>query len=160
MEKRKKIGGWNKGYKGKGFTLIELLAVIVILAVIALIASPKILNIIEKTRKSAAESDGYGYIKAVENAVASHLMRNHSDDVSGVYKIEEEGNLKGISELSYERKKNNLLYVERLEPKLKGKRPTSGRITIGKNGTITGIENMVIDEIGRASCRERVLRDV
>ncbi|MCI8544918.1 MAG: prepilin-type N-terminal cleavage/methylation domain-containing protein, partial [Bacilli bacterium] len=37
----------------KGFTLIELLAVIVILAVIALIATPIILNIIEKARKSA-----------------------------------------------------------------------------------------------------------
>ena len=31
----------------KGFTLIELLAVIVILAVIALIATPMILNVIE-----------------------------------------------------------------------------------------------------------------
>ena len=34
----------------KGFTLIELLAVIVILAVIALIATPIILNIIEKIK--------------------------------------------------------------------------------------------------------------
>ena len=35
----------------KGFTLIELLAVIVILAVIALIATPMILNVIETSKK-------------------------------------------------------------------------------------------------------------
>ena len=37
----------------KGFTLIELLAVIVILAVISLIATPMILNVIEESRKSS-----------------------------------------------------------------------------------------------------------
>ena len=38
----------NKNLKGKekGFTLIELLAVIIILAVIALIATPIILNVV------------------------------------------------------------------------------------------------------------------
>ena len=34
----------------KGFTLVELLAIIVILAIIALITTPIILNIIEKSR--------------------------------------------------------------------------------------------------------------
>ena len=48
--------------KKQGFTLIELLAVIVILAVIALIATPIILNVIEDSKKGAAftsfESNG------------------------------------------------------------------------------------------------------
>ena len=39
--------------KKKGFTLIELLAVIVILAIIALILTPVISNIIDSARKSA-----------------------------------------------------------------------------------------------------------
>ena len=39
--------------RNKGFTLIELLAVIVILAIIALIATPIILGIINDSRKSA-----------------------------------------------------------------------------------------------------------
>ena len=39
--------------KNKGFTLIELLAVIVILAIIALIATPVILGIIEDSRVAA-----------------------------------------------------------------------------------------------------------
>ena len=49
----------------KGFTLIELLAVIVILAIIALIATPTILGVIEKAKKGAAESSALGYIDAI-----------------------------------------------------------------------------------------------
>ena len=44
----------------KGFTLIELLAVIIILAVIALIATPIVLNVIESARKSANKDSAYG----------------------------------------------------------------------------------------------------
>ena len=43
-----KIGGVKM--KNKGFTLIELLAVIIILAIIALISMPLVLNTIEKAR--------------------------------------------------------------------------------------------------------------
>ena len=50
----------------KGFTLIELLAVIVILAISALIATPIILNIVSKARKSAAADSVYGIMKAME----------------------------------------------------------------------------------------------
>ena len=41
----------------KGFTLIELLAVIIILAIIALIATPIILNVIDDAKKSAGLSE-------------------------------------------------------------------------------------------------------
>ena len=37
----------------KAFTLIELLAVIIILAVIALIATPVVLNVVDNARKEA-----------------------------------------------------------------------------------------------------------
>ena len=50
----------------KGFTLIELLAVIVILAVIALIASPLIINIIESSRKKAFENSVYGVMSTYD----------------------------------------------------------------------------------------------
>ena len=50
----------------KGFTLIELLAVIVILAIIALIATPIILSMINNARKSAAKSSTYGYVEAID----------------------------------------------------------------------------------------------
>ena len=58
----------------KGFTLIELLAVIVILAIIALIATPIVLNLIDKARKGAAESSAYAYINAAEKAAVVTLM--------------------------------------------------------------------------------------
>ena len=52
--------------KNKGFTLIELLAVIIILAIIALIAMPLVLNTIEKARKGAAEASAYAYAEEVD----------------------------------------------------------------------------------------------
>ena len=55
----------------QGFTLIELLAVIVILAVIALIATPLIMNVINDAKKSAARDAGYSVIKAGELKAAT-----------------------------------------------------------------------------------------
>ncbi len=47
-EKQNIVG---ENMKKKGFTLIELLAVIVILAVVALISMPLVLNTIDKSKK-------------------------------------------------------------------------------------------------------------
>ena len=60
--------------KSKGFTLIELLAVIVILAVIALIATPLIMGTIIKAKKNAFIDTANGIIKAGENYQAKVLM--------------------------------------------------------------------------------------
>ncbi len=49
-----------------GFTLIELLAVIIILAIVALIATPLILNVIDDSRESANMSEANMILKAVE----------------------------------------------------------------------------------------------
>ena len=62
----------------KGFTLIELLAVIVILAIIALIATPIVLNIIERARVGAAKASAQGYIDSVKNHIALNLMEGNS----------------------------------------------------------------------------------
>ena len=58
----------------KGFTLIELLAVIVILAIIALIATPIILGIINDARKESNERSAELYASAVRNAVAAYQL--------------------------------------------------------------------------------------
>ena len=58
----------------KGFTLIELLAVIVILAIIALIATPIILGIINDARKEANERSVELYASAVRNAIAAYQL--------------------------------------------------------------------------------------
>ena len=51
----------------KGFTLIELLAVIVILAVISLIAVPRIMDAIDESRAGALRQNNEAVIKAVQN---------------------------------------------------------------------------------------------
>ena len=58
----------------KGFTLIELLAVIVILAIIALIATPIILGIINDAREESNERSVELYASAVRNAIASYQL--------------------------------------------------------------------------------------
>lgn len=64
--------------KNKGFTLVELLAVIVILAVIALIATPVVLQMIETSRKGAAESSMLSYVDATEKTIVTKLMNSTS----------------------------------------------------------------------------------
>ena len=66
----------------KGFTLIELLAVIVILAVIALIATPLIMGTITKAKKNSAVDSAYG-MKAVEQAIGEAQV----DDPTGAFDI-------------------------------------------------------------------------
>ena len=55
----------------KGFTLIELLAVIVILAIIALIATPIILGIIEDSRRQSAIDSAELYVDGLSKYIAN-----------------------------------------------------------------------------------------
>ena len=98
----------------KGFTLIELLAVIVILAIIALIAIPIVLNMINNARKKAAESSAYGFVEAIEYN-------------NGFAQTEQAG---------YTEINGTDLDATTIDVKVKGKRPTSGTITI-ENGKVT-----------------------
>ena len=61
----------------KGFTLIELLAVIVILAIIALIATPIVLGIIEDSRNSAKVNSAQFMIDGVETAYAVAYTKSY-----------------------------------------------------------------------------------
>ena len=65
--------------KKNGFTLIELLAVIVILAIIALIATPIILGIINDARVESQERSAELYLSAVDLAV---VKRNMTEEFS------------------------------------------------------------------------------
>ena len=57
-----------------GFTLIELIAVLVIMAIIALIATPLVMSIIKKARISADKRSIDAYGRSVELAIAGYLL--------------------------------------------------------------------------------------
>ena len=60
--------------RGKGFTLIELIAVLVIMAIIALIVTPLVMNIIRKARVSADKRSVDAYGRSIELAIAGYLL--------------------------------------------------------------------------------------
>ena len=95
--------------KEKGFTLIELLAVIVILAILMVVAVPKILNVIENSKKSAAESS----IKLVKDAIktqvtsGSIMETNFTSDDDGCYTFNFDDQTNGnAKELQLKNKEN------------------------------------------------------
>ena len=106
----------------KGFTLIELLAVIVILAVLALIATPIVLNIIDDSKKNATLRSSENYIKAIEFSIAKSVMENKRLN-DGEYPIISNGNI-CLGTLSGSTCDNELI-VE-----VSGETPESGNITI------------------------------
>ena len=63
-----------KSKKTKGFTLIELIAVLVIMAIIALIVTPLVMNIIRKARVSADKRSVDAYGRSIELAIAGYLL--------------------------------------------------------------------------------------
>ena len=60
--------------KKRGFTLIEVIAVLVILAVITLIVTPLVMNIIRKAKDSANKRSIDAYARSVEYAVAAYML--------------------------------------------------------------------------------------
>ncbi len=63
-----------------GFTLIELLAVIIILAIVALIATPIILDVIGDARISAGKSEANMILGGINNYCASEDMKYQLDN--------------------------------------------------------------------------------
>ena len=99
----------------KGFTLIELLAVIVILAVITLIATPAVLNIIEDSKQSAAEASARNIVSSAETYYLKELMNNNkvsSIDLStNTLKYDGDKAEKGYVNLDKEGKGSGKMYI-------------------------------------------------
>ena len=115
----------------KGFTLVELLAVIVILAIIALIATPIILNVIDNAKEGAAKNSAYGYIDALEKVNAQDMLSSESINVlSGVYTISSDG---------------TLTHGEKaVTVKFKGTKPTGGTLTYA-DGKLSSGSSIIVD---------------
>ena len=103
----------------KGFTLIELLAVIVILAIIALIASPIIIGLIDDARKESFKSSAYGIVKAGEILYSKDMMNNTKEEVVFTYNNGEETSSVDNKQLEYN-----------------GAKPDSGNVFINEDGKI------------------------
>ena len=117
----------------KGFTLIELLAVIVILAIIALIATPLVLKYIEKSKNSAAERSADSYVKAVEQAVVAENMNGTSVKECKICKVQSNGNLLCDG-------------TKTITVNVKGQIPTSGVVILNK-GNVEDAELKFEDKV-------------
>ena len=128
----------------KGFTLVELLAVIVILAVIALIATPLIMGTITKAKKNAAIDSAYGYMRAMETSIG----KIHVEDASKIMEQEE---------ITFTVENNGASLVTdgaTMEVNYKGSKPEDGgTLTYDKNGrvvrgtlTISGYEVKITND--------------
>lgn len=104
-----------------GFTLVELLAVIVILAVIALIATPMILRLIDEAQQDALKDSAYGIIEAGNLFYANNSLS-----------LAEEKQ----DRINFEIINNRFVNVKNAEQELtfKGKVPESGKLQINMNG--------------------------
>ena len=118
--------------KNKGFTLIELLAVIVILAIIALIATPIILGIITDARKQANMRSAELYIVAVKQSIARKSLT--TDITNTTCTVQSNGNISctGVS--------------GELEVQMSGNKATEGTIVI-ERGDVVDVQNLKVNNI-------------
>ena len=147
----------------KGFTLIELLAVIIILAIIALIATPIILNVIDDAKKSAGLSEANMIYSGIENYCSVEEMKEQMDSsyvricnnqmtAEEVSKMVNLGNAE-IIELSYGSRLN------RLKIKSNGYIYTlvDGKIT---EGDIAITETYEVGELLRVNVGNNIMQDI
>ena len=153
----------KKNSMKKGFTLIELLAVIIILAIIALIATPIILNVIDDAKKSAGLSEANMIYSGIENYCSVEEMKEQMDSsyvricnnqmtAEEVSKMVNLGNAE-IIELSYGSRLN------RLKIKSNGYIYTlvDGKIT---EGDIAITETYEVGELLRVNVGNNIMQDI
>ena len=122
----------------KGFTLIELLAVIVVLAIIALIATPIVMNTIKNAKKGAAERSADNYVKAVEQKVAESKI-DGTKISNGDYQIQPDGNLCPTSGCGENNK-------DKITIDMSGNKPTSGTVTISNDGVSQDEARLIVGD--------------
>ena len=85
----------------KGFTLIELLAVIVILAILMLLATPSVLKIMNNAKSNAADTEVLTLLKAAQTQYASDAASAGSTEVTYSSKTSNKLDIDGGGDLEY-----------------------------------------------------------
>ena len=114
----------------QGFTLIELLAVITILSIIALIAVPITVKLINDAREESNKRSISNYMHAIDESISAHNLILTNDEVmDGTCNIETNGNItcNGIT----------------VEIDVKNSKPTGGMILI-RNGAVVSYFGVMI----------------
>ncbi len=133
--------------KRNAFTLIELLAVIVILALIALIATPIILNIIDKVQGKSRMESANGVLHAAKYFYTESLLEESVVYPSNGLEFICDGTVcEAMIGMTVEEEGISLLTEEpsRYTLKISGKAPSSGSIIVTEEGVITP-NNLAID---------------
>lgn len=120
----------------KGFTLVELLAIIVILAIIALITTPVILNVIENSRLNAAKDKAWGTIDAVRVAYATAQTEEQEVGIPYTINFPKTSASASTTDATTGGGKGSG-YINSTEVKASGENPTAGSVTIASDGSIT-----------------------
>ena len=100
-----------------GFTLVELLAVIVIIAIIALITTPIVLNVVQSSRENAFKDTAHGLVLAAGTYQAEQQALNRDTTLTINYATSSDS-------------EKNLL-------KTKGILPDAGELSIDEKGKVT-----------------------
>ena len=140
----------------KGFTLVELLAVIVILAIIALITAPAILNVINDAREKGAQDKAWGTIDAVRLAFTQEqgLGDGTVTGTSGYYTVcfKSGSTIATGTTASQQGKCNTIKKVGNTDVRMSGEVPTDGYVDINLgDGSIT-CTNLKFSANGNYQC--------
>ncbi len=128
----------------KGFTLVELLAVIVILAIVVLVTTPAILNVINNSREKGAEDKAWGTINAVRLAYTQAQTKGYEDSEGNGVSVSGDNLIVTFSDgtEAFGNKKITMT----------GERPTSGTVTINKATGTTTCTDLYFKENGTFYC--------
>ena len=125
--------------KMKGFTLVELLAVIIILAIVALVTTPAILNVINNSRLEGAKDKTWGTIDAVKLAYTQSQTIDNKDIVDNPVVTFSSGSDNSLEKLGR-------------AVTISGEKPTGGTVTINTTSVEIHAKDLLFTKNGKYSC--------
>ena len=134
-----------------GFTLVELLAVIVILAIVALVTTPAILNVINNSRLEGAKDKAWGTIDAVRLAYTQAQTAGYEDgDTGGAGVAFKTGSTTDL-EVTFGSTTPN--FGGKKAVTYSGDKPTAGKVTINVSTGLITADGLKFEGNGTYTCK-------